>query len=547
MRRSVSTEQPPAQGGGPDIRARRLDTRPPPEDASEHVRTYDGCVRALGWWDVAIVGGGASGTLLAVHLLRSARAPLHVALVERSARAGLGLAYSTTSPCHLLNVPAARMGAFADDPEHFLRWVRRELPDTAPGAFISRQRYGRYLESVLREARAQAAQGVHLEVVTSDVASVEETDDGAVCVALASGGHLEARTVVLALGNALPSNLRVPDGGLYASRRYHRSPWAQDALQGVSATDDVLLIGTGLTMVDTVLSLVEQGHQGHIHALSRHGLLPHVHQETPRAGATTYASPGIREALRALRQEVRRERGDMSATGTHSVPVRIRPILHLLRREVRRAAEAGADWRTVVDALRPVTIPLWQRLPVGERQRFLRHLRSYWDVHRHRMAPSIGETVERLRREGRLTLHAARVRGFALEASGVEVRVRPRGQGGEEALRVQHVINCTGPEGAMTRGHPVLGGLVETGLVCPDVLGMGLATDADGALLNAGGRASGRLYTLGPPRRGELWETTAVPEIRGQARELAWHLLQRLSSTRAPRPAMEAAGAPLDG
>lgn len=493
------------------------------------------------------MGGGASGTLLAVHLLRSARGPLHVALVERSARAGLGLAYSTTSPCHLLNVPAARMGAFADDPEHFLRWVRRELPDAAPGAFISRQRYGRYLESVLREARAQAAPGVHLEVVTSDVASINETDEGTARVALAGGGRLEARTVVLALGNALPSNLRVPDGGLYASRRYHRSPWAQDALRGVSPADDVLLIGTGLTMVDTVLSLVEQGHQGHIHALSRHGLLPQVHQEATRAGATAYASPGIRDALRALRQEVRSERGDVRATGAHPVPVRIRPLFTVLRREVRRAAEAGADWRTVVDALRPVTIPLWQRLPLGERQRFLRHLRSYWDVHRHRMAPSIGETVERLRREGRLTLHAARIQGFALGASGVEVRVRPRGQGGEEVLRVQHVINCTGPEGAMTRGHPVLGGLVETGHVRPDDLGMGLATDADGALLDAGGRASGRLYTLGPPRRGELWETTAVPEIRGQARELAWHLLQRLSSTRAPRQTMEAAGAPLDG
>ncbi|WP_284664649.1 FAD/NAD(P)-binding protein [Myxococcus sp. SDU36] len=543
----MSTKQRLAQVGGPDIQARGLDTRPPPEDASEHSTTYDWCVRALGCWDVAIVGGGASGTLLAVHLLRSARGPLHVALVERSARAGLGLAYSTTSPCHLLNVPAARMGAFADDPEHFLRWVRRELPDTAPGAFISRQRYGRYLESVLREARAQAAPGVHLEVVTGDVASVEETDDGTVRVALASEGQVEARTVVLALGNALPSNPRVPDGGLYASRRYHRSPWAQDALRGVSADDDVLLIGTGLTMVDTVLSLVEQGHQGHIHALSRHGLLPHVHQETLQAGATAHASPGLREALRALRQEVRRERGDVSATGTRPTPVRIRAILHLLRREVRRAAEAGADWRTVVDALRPVTIPLWQRLPVDERQRFLRHLRAYWDVHRHRMAPGIGETVERLRRQGRLTLQAARIQGFALEASGVEVRVRRRGQGGEEALRVQHVINCTGPEGAMTRGHPVLCGLVETGRARSDALGMGLATDADGALLDAGGRASGRLYTLGPPRRGELWETTAVPEIRGQARELAGHLLQRLTSTRAPAPVMEAAGAPLGG
>ncbi|WP_238540146.1 hypothetical protein [Corallococcus macrosporus] len=163
------------------------------------------------------------------------------------------------------------------------------------------------------------------------------------------------------------------------------------------------------------------------------------------------------------------------------------------------------------------------------------------------MAPSIGETVERLRREGQLTLHAARIQGFALEASGVAVRLRPRGQRGEAVLHVRHVINCTGPEGAMTRGHPVLGALVETGRASPDALGLGLATDADGALLDAHGRASGRLYTLGPPRRGELWETTAVPEIRGQARALAWHLLQRLAHARAWHPPTESAGAALDG
>ncbi|MFP2963084.1 FAD/NAD(P)-binding protein, partial [Myxococcus sp. 1LA] len=276
---------------------------------------------------MAIVGGGASGTLLAVNLLRSARAPLRVALVERSGRPGLGLAYSTTSPCHLLNVPAARMGALADDPEHFLRWVRRELPGTPPGAFIARQRYGRYLEAALREARAHAALDVHLEMMASDVAALEETEAGTVRLALANGGQLEARTVVLALGNALPSNLRVPDGGLYASRRYHRSPWAPDALRGVSPQDDVLLIGTGLTMVDTVLSLREQGHQGHIHALSRHGLLPQVHREDAPEGAAAYASPGIREALRALRQELRREQGDVGAAGPHGLTPRIRPVL----------------------------------------------------------------------------------------------------------------------------------------------------------------------------------------------------------------------------
>jgi uncharacterized NAD(P)/FAD-binding protein YdhS len=219
-----------------------------------------------------------------------------------------------------------------------------------------------------------------------------------------------------------------------------------------------------------------------------------------------------------------------------------------MRQEVKRATDAGADWRTVVDALRPATVPLWHRLTEGERRRFLRHLRSHWEVHRHRMAPSIGDTVERLRSEGRLFLHAARVRSFRLEEAGVEARLRPRGDPQETVLHVQHVVNCTGPEGAITRGHPLLKAMAEAGQVSPDVLGMGLATDGDGALLDLSGRASGRLYTLGPPRRGELWETTAVPEIRTQARALAEHLLQRLGPapvTRAPVE-LEHGGVPLE-
>ncbi|WP_240360056.1 FAD/NAD(P)-binding protein [Pyxidicoccus caerfyrddinensis] len=503
----------------------------------------------LGCWDVAIVGGGASGTLLALNLLKNARAPLRVALVERSGRVGRGLAYSTDSSRHLLNVPAGRMGAFPDDAEHFLRWMRREAPDTAPGDFVPRQRYGHYLESVLRDFVASAPTGIHLEVVAEDVVSVRE-DAGRVTLSLSGGGQLEARTAVLALGNALPADLRVPDGGLYASARYHRSPWAPGALLDVGRRDTVLLIGTGLTMVDTVLSLEERGHQGIIHAVSRHGLLPHVHRRGALSCSTTYASPGIRDVLRALRQEVMRECEEWEGADgrMHPIPIRIRAVLRIMRQEVKRATDAGADWRTVVDALRPATVPLWHRLTEGERRRFLRHLRSHWEVHRHRMAPSIGDTVERLRSEGRLFLHAARVRSFRLEEAGVEARLRPRGDTQETVLHVQHVVNCTGPEGAITRGHPLLKAMAEAGQVSPDVLGMGLATDGDGALLDLSGRASGRLYTLGPPRRGELWETTAVPEIRTQARALAEHLLQRLGPapvTRAPVE-LEHGGVPLE-
>lgn len=462
------------------------------------------------------MGGGASGTLLAANLLRQARAPLRILLLEKSGRVGRGLAYSTPSPRHLLNVPAGRMSAFPDDAEHFLRWVRRGEPATGPGDFVQRRLYGRYLEAVLLEAGEAAAPGVELQTRAGEVTGLVETPTG-VCLELAGGERCEARRAVLALGNAPSADLPVPDGGLYASPRYRRSPWEGGGLGHIPPKDTVLVVGTGLTMVDAVLSLAEQGHQGPLHALSRHGLLPHVHRpcaplpwERPLVEASGEA-PGLRALLRGL------------------------------RRDVRAAHAQGRDWRDVVDGLRPVTVALWQGLSEPERGRFLRHLRAFWDVHRHRMAPGVARTVERLQREGRLHVHAGRVRAFLLTEGGVEVRYRPRGEREEAALGVQHVINCTGVDGAMTRAsQPLLRALLDAGLARRDALGLGLATRDEGALVDARGRASERLFTLGPLRRGELWETTAVPELRAQAHALATRLL--LPARR--EAALELAGAP---
>ena len=465
-------------------------------------------------WDVLIVGGGASGALLAAQLLRNAPGPLQVALLERAGRVGPGLAYSTESPSHLLNVPAGGMSALLDDPEHFLRWIRRVEPATGPGDFVQRRRYGQYLEAVLREAREGAAPGVGLEVLRGEALSVSRVGDTA-RVVLAHGRVLEARTVVLAVGNATPADLPVADGGLYASPHYVRSPWAEGALRHVLPHHSVLLVGTGLTMVDTVLSLADRNHEGRIHALSRHGLLPHVHRPGVVAG------PPVAPAE----------------------PHRIRSILSALRREVRHTRE-DADWRGVVDALRPLTASLWRGLPEPERRRFLRHLRSFWDVHRHRMAPAVNDILQQLQRVGVMRIHAARVRGFQLTDEGwVLARVRPRGSAHEATFRVQHVINCTGPDASIGRGHPLLRGLLDSRLVRTDALGLGLATDAEGALLDARGRASDMLFTLGPLRRGDLWESTAIPEIREQALALARRLLERLAS-RSDAPAAVASPPP---
>ncbi len=441
----------------------------------------------MGPVDVAIVGGGASGTLVAVQLLRQARGPWRIALVERSGALARGLAYGPAESCHLLNVPAAGMSALPEDPGHFVRWS-----GAAPDAFVPRAVYGTYLEALLTEAHARAAPGVTLQFVCGEAVSAA-VQDGAVRIALREGREIDARGAVLALGNLSGPDLAVPDGGLYASALYRRSPWERGALDGVPPEAEVLLLGSGLTMVDAALALQRRGHRGRILALSRHGLLPHVHGDASGPARPRIGASGVRGLLRAL----------------------------------RGATRQGRDWRPAFDALRPVTQRIWSRLSDAERRRFLRHLRAHWDVHRHRMAPEAGAAVARLQARGQLRVHAGRMQSFAVAGGSAVALYRPRGERPSRELRAARVVNCTGPASSLADvRHPLVGSLLAQGLARPDALGMGFSTDRDGALL---GGARGLLFTLGALRRGELWESTAIPELRSQARTVAERLVDSLA------------------
>ena len=437
--------------------------------------------------DVAIVGGGASGTLVAVQLLRQARAPWRIALIERGGALARGIAYGPAESCHLLNVPAAGMSALPDDEGHFVRWS-----GAAPDAFVARPVYGAYLEALLTDAHARASAGVALQLVCGEASSVA-VEGGGVRIALRDGREIRARAAVLALGNLPRRDPSVPDGGLYASPLYRRSPWERGALDGIPPDAEAILLGSGLTMVDAALSLLRRGHRGTIHALSRHGLLPQVHgaasgPRQPRIGAS-----GVRGLIRALRAAVFR----------------------------------GGDWRPAFDALRPVTQRIWSRLSVAEQRRFLRHLRAHWDVHRHRMAPEVGAAVARLRGSGQLAVHAGRIQAFGLDGGSAVALYRPRGDRRTRELRAARVVDCTGPASSLAEvRHPLVQSLLAQRLAVPDVLGMGFATDRDGALR---GGAGGLLFTLGTLRRGELWESTAIPELRTQARAVATRLVDSLS------------------
>ena len=465
---------------------------------------------------VAVIGGGVSGALTAIHLLWRCRPEDRVYLVERGDRLGPGVAYSTTDPLHLLNVRADNMSAFVDEPDHFARWLGR-LPEaeraeagrkTLAGLFVRREVYGRYVQELLRDAIDRQGGAQNLYIVNDSATALRRRPDGGLLLETALGRAHEVDAAVLAVGNFPPARARMP--------RYVDDPWAPGALDGVEAGGrPVLLLGTGLTAVDVTLALLDRGLRAPVYALSRRGLLPQAH-----APSTPWA--GLR----------------LDAEDRRSVATLCRGV----RREVRRAAAAGVDWRCVVDALRPHVQLLWQELAPPARQRFLRHLRPWWEVHRHRTAPPVAEAVAAACAAGTLRVVAGQVGSIEPEADGLRVAWRPRGGGvggdGETRLGVQRVVDCRGPGADYARlPDPLIRQLLADGLARPDPCRLGLEATQQGSLVGAEGRPTPCLFGVGPVTRGTFWEITSVPDIRAQAEQVATNALASVRWRRGKRAA----------
>jgi len=437
---------------------------------------------------VVIVGGGFSGTMLAAEL---ARRGTSATLIEGGARAGRGTAFSTPEDAHLLNVPAGRMGAWADRPGDFAEKVEAEGYEA--GDFVPRRRFGEYLRGILNEAKDSGL----VTVIEQDAASAERLDAGW-RVALADGSRIEARALVLAQGNQPPGTPAFARG--IPEQLFVNDPWCDEgraAVTRVAASgDDVLIIGTGLTMVDVVLSLDEARHRGRIVALSRRGQAPRAHADFEPAPV---------------------ELGEVPAGS----------VLGLWRWLRRRSAEVG--WRAAVDGLRPHSHALWQNLGDSGQRRFMRHARPWWDVHRHRIAPEVAGRIRRLIEMGRLEIVAGRVTDMWAEDGGLGVTIAPRHRpstslGTNGQMHFALVVNCTGPLGNIAdSGDGVLKSLFEAGLARADRLGIGL--EVDGASRVAG---APRAWALGPMTKGAFWEITAVPDIRGQVAAVAEDIVMEL-------------------
>ncbi|WP_332698379.1 FAD/NAD(P)-binding protein [Bosea sp. (in: a-proteobacteria)] len=435
-------------------------------------------------FDIAVVGGGASGTLLALHLMRQGNGRLRIALIERTPPFGSGIAYATGCEEHLLNTRIGDMSAWPDDPGHFARWLPEGTHD-----FVRRREYGRYLKDQLD--RTEAASGGRLALIRADVTDLEP-GDAAMTLCLGDSSTLTARHVVLATGHRPPG----PDRGAL-----HGNPWGDATLAGLSPSASLLLIGTGLTMVDLVVALSDHGHHGGIVAVSRRGLLPRAH--SPEAPKT---APGEPSAVLLA--------GELSKR------------LAAFRRLVRE----GTPWGALMLALRPHNAALWRQLDSRQQQRFVRHLRPWWDVHRHRVAPDAGRMIESRIESGKLAIIKGRILSLDAAADKVEARVATAAAPSGNVMRFDRTIDCRGPRNDIAEDAGLIARLAERGLAQPDALRFALAVDGDDRLIDQTGKASRQLFALGPPTRGRHWEITAIPDIRKRAAALAARLTDELVS-----------------
>lgn len=436
-------------------------------------------------FDIAIVGGGASGTLLALHLMRQSSSQLRVALIDRSGVFGRGVAYADGATDHLLNTRIGDMSAWPDDSGHFVRWLPQGTHD-----FVARRHYGSYLAAELQQA--VIASNGQLVLVRGDVTKLEPKD-GVMTLQLADSTSLIASRVVLAAGHRPPS----ADQGAF-----HGNPWSEAALAGLSPSADLLLIGTGLTMIDMVVALANRGHRGRVLALSRRGLLPRMQPAGHPKADPAALSPSLLQ-------------GELSA--------RLATFRQLVR--------SGKAWIALMLALRPQTAELWHGLTEAQQGRFLRHLRPWWDTHRHRTAPETGTIVERCLDEGRLTVLKGRLAALVPAANHVEATIATKAAPSGTVMRFDRAIDCRGPRNDIAPDAGLLAALAEAGLARPDRFGLALDVDEDGRVLDEHARPSQQLFALGPLTRGLHWEVTAIPDIRNRAERLASLLTNELRPT----------------
>lgn len=450
--------------------------------------------------DVAVVGSGFSAAATLINLIDMVDSHTTIAVVGRKAGLGLGVAYSTPDSVHRLNVPAGRMSIFPDQPGDLCAWLEKAGIGHGPEHFIPRSVFGSYVQYRLEERLACSDNKVQVALHDAEAIDCEAFVDDRQVFHLSNGERLAARKSVLCIGGT-PAGLPLDGSQISTDARRHLcvNVWADRWIERVGTEDTIFMLGSGLTTVDQIMSLRARGHRGGIHILSRHGLLPLPHSVHRSPPVDPVVAPGA---------------GPLSE----------------MMRHVRAASREVADWRSVVDGLRPVTQALWQHLTVKERQRFLRHANAWWNIHRHRMAPEICQDLDAMRESGQVTVSSGWLHEVRESGGQARIAYRDRRTATLKQISADWVLNCTGMEKCSISKVPLLKKMSARGMIKGDALGLGLSVNAESQIERDDGTTAKSAYALGPMTTGQFFEIFAVPDIRVQARAVADRIVRELSA-----------------
>lgn len=433
---------------------------------------------------IAIIGGGISGTLVVLNCLKHSKLPLQISWFDKTNAFCKGLAYSTKQKDHLLNVRAANMSLFPDEPEHFVNWLATYYPLYTVKDFVPRKLFGEYAWHTYQTLK-NANPIVGVTEYAEEVTAIEQAEE---CFKIsATDSHL-CTQVILALGNFLPAHPRSQSREFITAANYFQNAFDDKLTVAVAGQKQVTIIGSGLTMIDSVISLENNNYLGHITVISPHAYLPQAHLEDPLPSVSSFIEP----------------------TSHYTLPV----LYALVNAELKKARNLNLNPHSVIDVMRPYLQELWCRLSLSDKHQFLRHLRHKWGVARHRAPAQSMAIIERLLREARLTVIKGRIFDIKTRENGFELSFFDR-KNAPKTLYTDILINCTGPESNLEKlDSPLIKQLLKDGIIAVDGLKYGLNASKKGEI-------SKNIYALGPLLKGILWESTAVPEIRVQAQNLA--------------------------
>lgn len=447
--------------------------------------------------------------MVLANLAQQAKTPLNITLFEQHPELGLGVAYGTNDTVHLLNVRADKMGAIANKPDHFWLWLQSEIgqaeikriwPGHYPEAhdFVPRRVYRAYIQDILKNTLTVAPQKhVHITLKQARVRDIEQEDG--VLVVVTENERIATDRLVIASGNEPPKHFgfEAKLGSNYVGDIWQppQGSYFPERVDELPADSNVVIIGTGLTGIDAILTLKRNNFKGTIYAISRGGLRPAVHTSIEPYAAWEWVKNPV------------------------SAPKTALGMLRALKKEVKKVS----DWRAVVDSIRPVTQDLWKHLPLAEKKKILRRLFTFWNIHRHRMAPEISQKIDGLIATGKLKIISAKIVDVS---ENMLVRYKKRGEAAQ-TLQAALVINCTGPDWRLVGSHnPLIRQLLARGFIAQHKLGLGLEVNEN---LAAKGIAEGKIFPIGPLMIGELLESVAVPELREQAFTTAVNVLKSLA------------------